>query len=384
LQKLVKLVEESMKTKERVVSKLESLLDSRELQQAEKDHHARRKPIACGLTIHPGIGCSYNCIYCYVPEMGFPRKIKPYPLNGLQLAYALSINPFFVPGPRGTLLAFGSVTEPFAQETIERTIEYLDITRKFFGNPQQISVKGVINSEQLDRFTRLVDPYISILVTITTLKYYKQVEPLAPPPTERLELAKHLLRRGLHVSLFLRPIIPSVTTSEAREIAETAKKIGIKYTVIGSLRVTPGIIKRLEALSKSTSLEIASEVKKRLPRLPINSRDQVVVQERDLKKRVEKILKTHSLRVLPSSCSANIHSHRLFCKICRWGPCGWEVNRVEIDRGDLVESLEILGCKPTLVSITGNEVRVACRDRRSSVKTLTWIETLLKIKTRPL
>jgi len=31
-------------------------------------------------------------------------------LNGLQLAYALLLNPYFIPGTHGTLLAFGSVT----------------------------------------------------------------------------------------------------------------------------------------------------------------------------------------------------------------------------------------------------------------------------------
>jgi len=31
---------------------------------------SKRRPRSCGLTIHPSLGCSLRCAYCYLWEMG--------------------------------------------------------------------------------------------------------------------------------------------------------------------------------------------------------------------------------------------------------------------------------------------------------------------------
>ncbi len=104
---------ELLRVKIAVREELASKLDRKERKEALDDRHAHREPRPCGLTVHPGRGCTYACIYCYVEDMGMPRRPEPSRLSGLQLAYAIASNPYTLLGKGGTFLAFGSVTEPF-------------------------------------------------------------------------------------------------------------------------------------------------------------------------------------------------------------------------------------------------------------------------------
>ncbi len=378
---LARRVEELLKLKRTMLSRLESRLSRREVEAAKKDHHARRKPRPCGMTIHTGIGCNLGCLYCYVPDMGFPLKPSPYPLSGEQLVYALLSNPYFVPGPQGTLLAFGSVTEPFLEETKERAIEYLKYTHEHLGNPQQLSTKATLSDDEIDLFVKSVDPNINILVTIVTLRYAKLLEPNAPLPDERMAFAEKLARRGISVTLFMRPIIPGITDKEAEHILIKAREHGIRSVVLGSLRVTPGILRRLEA----SRIVDVNEIKRRLPRAPRSSRDQVTIIENDLKERIARIARRLGLQVLPSSCSANVWSHKLWCYACKWGPCGDPSNAIGVSRDDIVAAAEILGCNKPRVSIKKWLVELRCKriTRRPDVIAV-WLETLIRRSVRVL
>ncbi|KSW12251.1 DNA photolyase [Pyrodictium occultum] len=376
MKRFANLVERLLAEKKRLAASIESRLDPREAEEARRDHHARRRPIPCGMTIHTGVGCNFGCLYCYVPDMGFPLKPRPYPLSGLQLVYALLNNPYFVPGPRGTLLAFGSVTEPFMPETVDRALEYLEETWRHLRNPQQISTKSVLDGERLERFVKSSDPRINVLITITTLRYAHMLEPGAPSPDERLRFAAELARRGVSVTLFLRPIVPGVTDRELEDIIRRAREAGIRTMVPGSLRVTPGILRRLGA-SGIVDIKVIEE---RLPRNPRGSRDQVTLRESDLKELAARIAARYGLRVLPSSCSANIVSHGLGCWACKWGPCGHAPPRPQ--EGEVAEAAEVLGCRRARASVKGNTIYLVCNgDRRLADIARVWIETITKFRT---
>ncbi|AEM39413.1 Radical SAM domain protein [Pyrolobus fumarii 1A] len=352
------------------------MLDEKEIREAQSDGHARREPRPCGMTIHTGIGCKFGCVYCYVPDMGFPMKPRPYPLNGLQLVYALLSNPFFVPGPYGTLLAFGSVTEPFMEETVERALEYLEATSRYLRNPIQLSTKAYIDESLATEIHQRVEPHADFLVTIITLRLWKRLEPNTPPPEKRFETISNLSKIGIHVTLFLRPIIPGVTDKEVPEILARAKAAGAAGVVPGSLRVTPGILHRLKLAGIDTRI-----IEARLPRRPRSRRDQVTIKERDLKRMVEAYAAKVGLRVYPSSCSANVDSHGISCYACKWGPCGNPHDLPEVTRDGIEELGELLGLEVVDVRVGQSVVRVSFRgrvdDKRLRVMK-NWVEALTK------
>ncbi len=308
---LARALEEAYREKERIRYKLESLLGEESRRRALRDHHSRRKPRPCGMTIHTGIGCSYGCIYCYIWDMGFPGKPKPYPLDPLELAYALAANPYVVPGH--TLAAYGSVTEPFLEETREKALAYIAEIHKWLRLPSQVSTKSLLTNEIIEGLLQ-GDPQISVLVTVIVGdELARKLEPRAPPPSERLRHAGIAVERGLNVTLFMRPLIPGVPLREYECVLREAVENGIKSVVFGSLRVTKRILEALESIS----LRIEPS---RILGAPSGKR-QVPVDTSDFKSRLKRVATQLGLTVYPAACAANICSHEMKCWKCRWGPC---------------------------------------------------------------
>ena len=225
--RLVEALEEKERKRRELISR------GIDVNKAKRDWHAKREPRDCGITVHPGIGCDLGCIYCYIADMGFPTdRVEPYPLRGEELALALVLNPNVTPGPFGTYVAVGSVTEPFHPLLVNKTAEYL-AWLKWLGNYTQISYKMIMPEERLRRVAESSDERLSVLISITSLKKSKVLEPKLPPPESRLEMGRELLKYGKGVALFLRPIIPGITDSEAKEILELSISYGIRDVVLG-------------------------------------------------------------------------------------------------------------------------------------------------------
>ena len=139
--------------------------------------------------------------------MGFTKRVTPYPLNSLELVYALAVNPYVV--PTKTLVAVGSVTEPFLPQITGRSISYIRDITKYLQLLAQVSTKMIISGE-LARRLSFAHPQLSILISVTSLRC-GVLEPRAPPPELRIFGGEEAARHGLRVDLFLRPIIPGLT-----------------------------------------------------------------------------------------------------------------------------------------------------------------------------
>ena len=345
--------------------------------EAERDLHSKRIPRPCGITIHTGIGCSFGCVYCYVPDMGFPMRPRPYPLDPLQLVYALSINPYVI--PRRTLAAFGSVTEPFLKETRERALAYMREVSRWLELPLQVSTKAVLDDEIIKSLLSS-DRNFSVLVSVSVIgKEAKKLEPNAPPPEERLEGAGRAVKKGLKVTLFLRPIIPQITDIQAERIFEIALSRGVREVVLGTLRVTPGIMKRLKAIGMEN---VVSEIIRRLPRSPRNNSDQVTIRGSDLKKRISSVARKLGFRVLPSSCSANILAHEEWCEACNMGPCGFREKALKNVEREASELLEVIGIKFKDVTYDGRLLSIKVKELPKNIHLKTLIEVALRVKAK--
>lgn len=332
--------------KRRLIEELESKLSEESKRKAREDHHSKRPPRPCGMTVHTGIGCSLCCVYCYIYDMGFPRTVTPYPLTGLEMLYALALNPYFAPGRGGTMIAMGAVSEPFLPETKSRTLEYI----KMFGiikNPTQISTKMTINDEDIEEIRKNC-PHISFLVTIIALRDYKKLEPLAPDPHERFDTCRRLINKNIHVSLFMRPIIPGFTDRDAEEILSIAKSVGVRTVVLGTLRVTKRIFMNL--------LKVGVDLSRRVKKL--SDKEQYPIIGHDLKRNIARIAEKLGLRVYEAACGANIEAAGLGCVACNWGPCGYPDKIPNVDERDVAELCIELGFKVSKIDVKDNVITV--------------------------
>ncbi len=340
---------EMLETKRKLLERIEGLLSDRERLEALKDHHAHRKPRPCGMTIHTGIGCPLKCTYCYIRDMGFPWTIEPYPLSPLQLVYALLKNPYFIPGERGSFIAIGSVTEPFLEIVKEKTMAYIEAIARYLGNPIQFSTKMYLDIEDAYRLKK-VDPGISPLVTIVTLKHYDRLEPHAPPPNRRFETIENLSKAGLKPVLFYRPVIPCINYSEYRDIIDKAIEYEVKAVVVGGFRVTENILHRL--MEKGFNIEC---IIKRLHGRLGGSR-QVGVRTSDLKKNIISYAREKGVVALPLACTANLYTHGWRCRVMESYGVYEGVEPPKIDYSVIEETSYYLGVRVREIKVFNERI----------------------------
>ena len=363
--------------KNRVLGEVSNLLNNRSIRRSLSDHHSKRRPRACGLTIHTGIGCPFECRYCYIYSMGFPNTISRYPLEPIELLHSILSNPYFIPGEYGTFLALGSVTEPLHSSVLEYTIELLTLFNKYLGNPVQLSTKMALDSESGKALLNAY-PKISYLVTVVALSNYRVIEPKAPDPFIRIKVLKPLNTIGIHTSLFIRPIIPGYTDHDMDKILDLALDHGTDRAVFGTLRVNKHIIKQLASSGVDTQ-PILNRLK-----TPLHDKRQVIIYGTDIKNRLVDKAVGKGFKVFPSACAANIDASRQACSICSYGPCGDPRLLPKITERDVVEFLEYLGFRVIHVSIELDKISLGIDARYKSLwnKKRSYVTNFLKTVSR--
>jgi len=341
--------------REKVIDRISSLIYEEDLGNVLKDPHRYRKPRACGLTIHTGVGCPYQCVYCYIYSMGFPKKISKYPLKPIELVYAIALNKNIFLGPYGTFLALGSVTEPFHPVTKEYTLELIYYLKKYLNNPIQVSTKAVIDEDVISML-RGIDK-LSILYTIVSINFYNILEPYAPPPIDRFRSMELLVKNNIHTTMFIRPFIPGVTDIEIIDILEKGMEININKVIFGTLRVNKDILVSI----KKSSNRVYNLIKEYLPS-KIDDRQRVIRSKFIKKYLIEKALE-YGYKVFPSACSALIDASNQSCSMCNFGPCGKLNNFPYIDEDIIREFLEDIGIRNFKISIEDFEIKITTKNK---------------------
>lgn len=349
-------ISELLEYKKRILEDLKSSLGDESKKRASEDSHSKRRPRPCGMTIHTGIGCGFSCAYCYIYDMGFSAMTKQYPLEPKELAYALALNPYVI--PERTLAAYGSVTEPFQPETAERAIKYIREVWRYLRLPSQVSTKAALTNEIIFGILSS-DPDINILITVITLSN-RRLEPKAPDPFIRIDSAGRAAKAGLNVSLFIRPIIPSVTDAEANRILSLAADKGIESVTLGSLRVTERILRNLERCGIAKG-----EIERRLLK-PLKGNKQVEIRSQDLKNKIRRAAEDLGLKVFRAACEANMYYHKRYCAICPMGSCNTDVKAEQLEDSDIRDLLEYLGIPYSFVEVDDESIKIGLKGAQAN------------------
>ncbi len=201
-------------------------------------------------SLNPYRGCVHGCHYCYA------RATHPYlGLNaGEEFATRIVVKPNMAEVLRRELgrpswarerVALGTATDAYqpceGRYGITRGI--LKALRDF-QTPVSVVTKSTLVWRDCDLLAALAElPGTRVQFTITTLDsgLWKRLEPGTPPPAKRLEIMRRLTDAGVPCAVYIAPVIPGLTDSEASlsAIAGAARDHGATALWAGPLRLAP-------------------------------------------------------------------------------------------------------------------------------------------------
>lgn len=172
-------------------------------------------------------GCGFGCTYCYVPDR--LRTAEPLPraelLRDLQ---SLTSDSRF--GPE-TVISLGCDSEPVLESTLPNLLFVLDYFTKY-GNPIQIAMKSEVPRAVTERLEDPAFRFPPVLFTsMTSLSKWRQLEPGAPPVSERMRNLG-VERRRWKSCVLIKPVMAQ-TLKEAGTIKEFLLGSGADAVVAG-------------------------------------------------------------------------------------------------------------------------------------------------------
>ena len=201
-------------------------------------------------SLNPYRGCVHGCHYCYArathPYLGlgagaeFSTRIVVKPNMAQVLRRELSR-----PSWARERVALGTATDAYqpcegrfriTRGILEGLLEYR--------TPVSVVTKSTLVWRDRDLLTALAElPGTRVQFTITTLDpdLWKRLEPGTPPPAKRLEIMRRLTDAGVPCAVYVAPVIPGLTDSEASlaAIAAAARDHGATALWAGPLRLAP-------------------------------------------------------------------------------------------------------------------------------------------------
>jgi DNA repair photolyase len=176
-------------------------------------------------TINPYRGCEFGCTYCYArytheylgleDPLDFERRIfvKRDAARALERELAAG-------RAAGESIAIGTATDPYqpAERRFRVTRGILEVLARARGLGVSITTKSSLVVRDLDLLRVLAARgRLRVNVSVTTLdrRLARLLEPRATTPEKRFQAIEALAAAGIETAVFLMPILPGITDSEA-------------------------------------------------------------------------------------------------------------------------------------------------------------------------
>ncbi|KZX16899.1 radical SAM superfamily protein [Methanobrevibacter cuticularis] len=204
-------------------------------------------------TLNPYMGCSFNCVYCYINGSKYANHTNSYVVkeNAYELLYTQLKNK--VRKEQRGILNLGSASDPYMdiEEELFLTRDILNLAARF-KFPVHIITKSDLILRDIDILKKIQenailpndledDPNLKIIISFSFSTVSDKIanifEASAPRPSKRLKAIKTLKSEGFLVGAVLMPILPYLTdTEEALEATFSKfKKMGVDYVIYGGL-----------------------------------------------------------------------------------------------------------------------------------------------------
>ncbi len=203
-------------------------------------------------TINPYIGCSFNCVYCYINGSKYAKETNNYYVksNASDLVYKKLKK--LAKNQERAFLNLGSASDSYME--IEKELELTrDILKIFlrFKYPVHIITKSDLILRDIDILRKIneiailpediknLKSKVCITFSFSTIddELASLIEPNAPLPSQRLNAMNKLASEGFHVGVALMPILPYLNDDieNLDNAVKLFKKNNASYLILGAL-----------------------------------------------------------------------------------------------------------------------------------------------------
>ena len=217
--------------------------------------------------LNPYGGCLHRCSYCYASFMcrftghkeswgdfldvkvNFPEVLKK------QLSGRVR--------KEGRVI-LGTVTDAYqpAEARYGITRKSLEILAAYPSLEVHLLTKSDLVARDLDILQQLQNCQVGFTITSLNEKAARILESGASSPQSRLTAARQLIRAGIRVWVFIAPLLPGISDSEAalNSLFASLAQAGVQEILIDSLNPYPAVVHRLKSAYRDSFPQLLPEL----------------------------------------------------------------------------------------------------------------------------
>lgn len=187
------------------------------------------------LFINTSLGCSGECLYCYLPKLGYGNKDNNYKTISANHLFEM-IEKSTLQLNQDTLITLGCFSEYWDDFNKNETLKIIEYFLKK-GNQVQLSTKKKVNKEELLELiphTKYYGQFI-IFVSSTTISKQNIIEKNTETIERRFENFNLLKTLNIPIVLYMKPILKNTTIQDLDLYKGYIKHYHIKDVVVGSI-----------------------------------------------------------------------------------------------------------------------------------------------------
>jgi len=172
------------------------------------------------------LSCPLDCTYCFVDEMDTNQKKKVAYLSDKQFGLLKELP------EEVKLIMLGCDTEFFQQrEASLKTLEHLAELGKDISviTKLYLSKEFIAKVAKIDKQMSLSGKRIAFSISVPCGSSFRRWEPKAPSPEKRIESLRYAHEEGLLTMVAIRPLIPTVSNEELKDIIDKTIDISQGY-----------------------------------------------------------------------------------------------------------------------------------------------------------
>lgn len=203
--------------------------------------------------LNPYTGCAHACLYCYASFMcrfnNHQEKWGGFLDVKVNFPDVLAKQLRGRTRPQGRVL-LGSVTDAYqpAEVSYKITRSSLEVLADYQLLEVHILTKSALVQRDLTVLRRLRACEVGFTITTLDPNIAQVIEPGASPPHLRVAAARELIKAGIPVWVFIAPLLPGVSDTEASlaDLVHTLHESGIREILMDQLNPYPAVVQRIK------------------------------------------------------------------------------------------------------------------------------------------